>query len=44
MTPYWSDMSGAIQSTWHPPANVDSDTPEESSTFIEDVLQGRSLL
>ncbi len=37
-------MSGAIQSTWHPPADVDSETPEDSADFIEDVLQGRSLL
>ena len=44
LTPYWSDISGAIQTTWHPPASVDQDTPEESATFIQDVLKGRSLL
>lgn len=44
LSPYWSDISGAIQSTWHPPASVDQQTPEESKQFIEDVLQGRSLL
>ncbi|MGH3347641.1 MAG: extracellular solute-binding protein [Nocardioides sp.] len=44
LSPYWSDMSGGIQSTWHPPSGVDDQTPEESRQFIEDVLQGRSLL
>ena len=44
MTPYWSDISSAIQSTWHPPTSVDQDTPEQSATFIEQVLQGRTLL
>lgn len=43
-SPYWSDISGAIQSTWHPPSSVDEDTPEQSADFIEDVLQGRRLL
>jgi multiple sugar transport system substrate-binding protein len=44
VTPYWSDISGAIQSTWHPPTAVNSKTPASSSTFIQDVLQGKSLL
>ena len=44
VSPYWSDISGAIQSTWHPPSNVNSDTPADSQQFIEDVLHGRSLL
>ena len=44
LTPYWSDISGSIQSTWHPPSGVSDQTPEESAQFIEDVLQGRSLL
>ena len=44
VTPYWSDISGAIQSTWHPPASVDEDTPGRSASFIEDILQGRKLL
>jgi multiple sugar transport system substrate-binding protein len=43
-TPYWSDISGGIQSTWHPPSGVDEQTPEEATQFIEDVLQGRRLL
>ena len=44
VTPYWSDVSSSIQSTWHPPAGVDSDTPESSQTFIEEILQGGKLL
>ena len=44
VSPYWSDMSSAIQSTWHPPASVDQDTPEQSKNFIEDILKGGSLL
>jgi trehalose/maltose transport system substrate-binding protein len=44
VTPYWSDISGAIQSTWHPPGDVDSDTPGDSASFIDDVLHGRRLL
>jgi multiple sugar transport system substrate-binding protein len=44
VTPYWSDISGALQSSWHPPNSVDKDTPPDSQQFIEDVLHGRSLL
>jgi multiple sugar transport system substrate-binding protein len=44
VTPYWSDISGGLQSTWHPPASVNSDTPAKSQSFIDDVLHGRSLL
>ena len=44
VSPYWSDVSGAIQNIWHPPRGVDKDTPERSSVFIEDVLKGGDLL
>jgi multiple sugar transport system substrate-binding protein len=44
VTPYWSDISGGIQSTWHPPSGVDENTPEESQQFTEDVLKGGRLL
>lgn len=44
VTPYWSDISGAIQSTWHPPTSVTSSTPAASATFIHDVLTGKKLL
>ena len=43
-TPYWSDISGAIQSTWHSPRAVNQKTPERSAKFVVDVLKGRSLL
>jgi multiple sugar transport system substrate-binding protein len=44
ITPYWSDISSAIQSEWHPPASVNDQTPKNSATFIEDVLHGKTLL
>jgi len=44
VTPYWSDISGAIQSTWHPPSEVTADTPAESASFIEEILSGGKLL
>lgn len=44
VTPYWSDVSGSIQNVWHPPRDVDSETPDDSATFIEDVLKGGDLL
>lgn len=44
VTPYWSDISSAIQSTWHSPHGVDEETPEKSKEFIEEVLKGGSLL
>ena len=44
VSPYWSDVSGSIQNIWHPPRGVDTDTPERSSVFIEDVLKGGDLL
>ena len=43
-TPYWSDISGALQATWHSPRSVNEDTPKKSAAFVEDVLKGRSLL
>jgi multiple sugar transport system substrate-binding protein len=44
VTPYWSDISGALQSSWHPTDSVNDQTPPDSQKFIEDVLHGRSLL
>jgi multiple sugar transport system substrate-binding protein len=44
VTPYWSDISGAIQSSWHPTDAVDDQTPPDSQQFVGDVLHGRSLL
>lgn len=44
VSPYWSDISGGIQSTWHPASGVGGNTPEDSQQFIEAVLKGESLL
>jgi multiple sugar transport system substrate-binding protein len=44
VSPYWSDISGALLSTWHPPDAVGDQTPADSQQFIEDVLHGRRLL
>lgn len=44
VTPYWSDISSAIQSTWHSPGSVGSGTAKDSAQFISDVLKGRKLL
>jgi multiple sugar transport system substrate-binding protein len=44
VTPYWSDISSGLQSTWHPPTGVTQSTPAESQSFIDDVLHGRRLL
>ncbi len=44
VSPYWSDISGALLSRFHPPSSVDDETPEDAQSFIEDVLQQRSLL
>ena len=44
VTPYWSDVSSSIQATWHPPAVVDSKTPQTSAEFIEEILKGGELL
>lgn len=44
-TPYYADVSGAIQNRWHPPASVNpATTPRESTAFIREVLQGKALL
>jgi multiple sugar transport system substrate-binding protein len=44
LSPYWSDISGALQSTWHPASSVNTKTPADSQTFIEQVLEGKKLL
>jgi multiple sugar transport system substrate-binding protein len=44
VTPYWSDISSAIQSTWHSPSSVTTSTPKKSAKFISDVLKGKKLL
>ena len=44
VTPYWSDISSSLQSTWHPPSGVDSETPAKSKEFIEQIIEGGRLL
>ncbi|MDT9594458.1 extracellular solute-binding protein [Nocardioides zeae] len=42
---FYNQISGSVQSTWHPPADVDPErTPERSANFIRDVLGGKALL
>lgn len=40
----WNDMSLAIQTSWHPPTDVNENTPSESAEFIEAVLNGEALV
>lgn len=44
VTPYWTDISSGVQSTWHPPASVGPSTPERSAEFLRAVLAGEALL
>lgn len=44
-TPYYNEVSGGLQQTWHPPSAVDPDTtPRRSGEFITAVLRGEQLL
>jgi multiple sugar transport system substrate-binding protein len=45
VTPYYNDVSTSVQITWHPATSVHApQTPEETATFMTDVLQGKRLL
>lgn len=45
ITPYYGDVSVSVQRSWHPPAGVSpSQTPEESASFMRQVLAGERLL
>lgn len=44
VSPYYSDISSAVQSEWHPAASVTNATPQQSATFIKNVLHGDTLL
>ncbi|MFI7060456.1 extracellular solute-binding protein [Kribbella sp. NPDC050124] len=45
ITPYYNDVSTSVQITWHPSTDVNSPTtPEETSTFMAEVLSGERLL
>ncbi|WP_436701686.1 extracellular solute-binding protein [Nocardioides sp. BYT-33-1] len=42
---FYAMISGAIQAKWHSPNSVDpGSTPEESATYLKDVLEGKALL
>jgi multiple sugar transport system substrate-binding protein len=43
-SPYWSDISQALQNKWHPPSAVTASTPASSSNYIDQVLHGKALL
>ncbi|MFI7482573.1 extracellular solute-binding protein [Kocuria sp. M1R5S2] len=43
-TPYYNEVSTAIQQEWTPPASVTENTPRETAEFIEAVLKGEKLL
>lgn len=45
LTPYWTDISGALVSSWHSPSSVNpATTPKKSQKFITQVLHGKALL
>jgi multiple sugar transport system substrate-binding protein len=45
ITPYYNDVSTSVQRTWHPATSVQApQTPEETASFMTDVLQGNRLL
>ena len=43
-TPYYADLSGAVQNRWHPPTEVNESTPGETSVFVRQVLRDQALL
>lgn len=44
VTPFYGDVSGSIQRTWHPATAVTQSIPKESASLIGDVLHDRRLL
>lgn len=44
LTPYWGDISSAIQQKFSPPSSVNQKTPASTQTFITKVLNGKALL
>ena len=44
ITPYYADVTAAIQNTWHPPGAVTEQTPERSAQLIVDVLHDKRLI
>jgi multiple sugar transport system substrate-binding protein len=45
ITPYYGDVSTSVQRTWHPASSVRApSTPEETDTYMSEVLAGERLL
>ncbi|QQB12946.1 extracellular solute-binding protein [Brevibacterium casei] len=45
LTPYYNEVTGGIQKSWHPPEAVRPDsTPARSQEFILEILKGERLL
>lgn len=45
ITPYYADVSSAVQSKWHPPASVNpQSTPRITDRFVPEVLKDKVLL
>ena len=44
-TPYYNEVSGGLQQTWHPPSAIDPEsTPRRAAELITAVLRGEQLL
>ena len=44
VTPLWSKVVNGMLSVWHPPDQVDSDTPSESADFLREILDDKALV
>lgn len=44
LTPYWGDISTALQERFSPPSSVNQQTPGKTQSFILKVLKGKALL
>jgi multiple sugar transport system substrate-binding protein len=45
ITPYYGDVSSSVQRVWHPANSVQApETPEETDSYMADVLSGKRLL
>ena len=45
ISPYYSTITGGIQRSWHPPADIDpATTPAESTALVLEIMRGEALL
>jgi multiple sugar transport system substrate-binding protein len=44
LTPYWGDISTALQQQFSPPSSVTQKTPSKTQAFVMKVLNGKALL